>query len=453
MKKIFKLNNIVLFAMLLFLFSCEQEDNTGYSTLKPGTPNVTVTVSSTTISLLEQDSVFSFDIALSAAQVSDVVIYVTSAGSGDNPASAGDDFSIETPKITIPASQLTGVAKIKVLADELTEVAESFTITIGDERTTNATLTPVTITFTITNSIADVLECDMSWATDIADEDATDVVDLMMYVYDTAADTIVTIADGAAFEHYEGWNTLADGTYTIAAGIYATGNYGVYANIDIELVFNQYGIINDETILLEKVMTNKFTCDLYRTNLATVTKTGTTYTFAEAVSQVSPDVEVWYGIDVDDTSGFHNYPSQVVSYEACANSQAVFEDLWVVGLGFGWMVNFWGETVIDSTTVQLTYSYFDSTVTIAEQDYITTLYDGDPYPYTIFGTGTFVDDTLGYRHISLNYELDQEGFECADWCATNGYLTTDLFVANITLDPNGKMVTKPRKPANFNKPY
>lgn len=44
----------------LFVVSCDQEDNTGFSTLEPTSPTLSVTTSVSSKSLIEDDSVYEF---------------------------------------------------------------------------------------------------------------------------------------------------------------------------------------------------------------------------------------------------------------------------------------------------------------------------------------------------------------------------------------------------------
>ncbi len=141
-------------------------------------------------------------------------------------------------------------------------------------------------------------------------------------------------------------------------------------------------------------------------------------------------VGAWQGIDAE-TVYTPGELSQVVT--AINNNQ-----LEVIGLGFGWLLNFWGEEVIDSNYVVIDINLNDGTLNIPEQDYLTTLYGEVEYSYTIYGSGSF--DFGTYPTMTIEYELNQDGFLCADWCYNNGYLTTEKFVANLTLDPDGKII-------------
>ncbi|MCK4663388.1 MAG: PKD domain-containing protein [Bacteroidales bacterium] len=181
----------------------------------------------------------------------------------------------------------------------------------------------------------------------------------------------------------------------------------------------------------------------YATN-STGTGYGSEVSFTTSSSGLADLVGTWYGIDVDDGTGYHDYPSQMVT-------AIIDEQLGIIGLGFGWMTDFWGEKIIDSVFVEIEVNWDNGTVTIPEQYYITTLYDSTEYPYNIYGSGTF-DDSGTYPTMTIEYELNQEGFYCAGWCYNYGYLSTPLFVANLTLDPDGKWILSSNTQINFEKP-
>jgi hypothetical protein len=163
-----------------------------------------------------------------------------------------------------------------------------------------------------------------------------------------------------------------------------------------------------------------------------VTKSGTDYTFEEVAGyppdpDVSPLVGTYSGTDfVGGTTG--EYPSEVVT------QMNVDLTLGITGLGFGWMVDFWGETVEEQNfvTVDLEWCGDQGVLTIPEQDYIVTLYNGELWPYTIVGSGTF-EIVGGVVTMHIEYDMIQEGFSTAGWTSDNGYMPSDLFIADITL--------------------
>ncbi|MCK4664153.1 MAG: hypothetical protein KAT68_14895 [Bacteroidales bacterium] len=443
MKKIIKYNYIVLLAMFFLIFSCEKDDYTDHSTLKPTKPTITISgIDAGGYNFVEQDTSFTFDVTLSTAQISDIVLYITQI-SGN--ATMGDDYKLEKTKVTISAYTLSTKVKVFILSDDLKEETETFKLQIGDERTANANITPVTVEFTIGNATSPSLVADLSWETDVLDAigldlDPDEVADLRLVIIDVIpgeTDTIVAVVDGGSFETYSGFNTLHDGDYIIAADFYSTinaGDYNEIVTIDLELIFNQSGVINDTTFNFPAAMTNATPCSAYRTNLATVNKAGSTFTLVKDVSyswsaELADLAGGWNGVDA--STVLWDEPSQV-------STTVNGTELEISGLGYGWMYNFWGEEVISSNTINLVFDWeVHGAVSIPQQAYIITLYDGSEYPYDIVGTGTF--NTCGkYPELVFEYDMLQDGWSTAGWCYANGYLTTELFVAKLTLDPSGK---------------
>jgi hypothetical protein len=115
------------------------------------------------------------------------------------------------------------------------------------------------------------------------------------------------------------------------------------------------------------------------------------------------------------------------------------EQLKIIGLNYGWISDFWGETVTSATPVNITFN-LDGTVDIPPQYYFTTDYLGNPYDYNIYGSGTW-NNCTGELHIE--YEMDQDGFLCAAWCNANGYSDYPYFVADITLNAKNLNLIKP----------
>lgn len=441
---------IGLFAVLFAFSACKKDDFTGHSQLN-AVDGLTLSVSGLNAgyNLVEKDTTYTFDVTLSDAQIVDITIYISMIG-GD--ATEGADFEFDH-SITIPAFSTKGTAAISVFADELIEGVETFKLQIGDYRTTNADITPVEVEFTIGNLTDDDFAVDMSWDTDALsaigiDLSPTDAVDLRMLILDDSKGAIIAVEDGGSFETYAAWDTLADGTYYIATDIYSTVNAGQFnapITLDLMLEFNQTGKVNGDMLSFPAVMTNQFVCPSYRVQLAKVVKSGSSYTYESMIetpqSILSGD---WFGVDVDDpTGGFHQYPSQVEVELGC--------DLMISGLGFGWMTDFWGEVIIAGGSAVITVDETAKTVDIASQYYMTTTYNGAVQDdYLIDGTGTY-DDSGTYPTMTIQYEMTNYGQGWAQWCFDNGYMASNKFVANLTLDPNGKWNVVSNKPIPDNK--
>jgi len=440
MKDILKISSCILVTLLL-LVGCEEEDYTGYSTLKPTNPTVSVS-GPASVSVAEMDTSIFFDVALSEAQVVDVIIYVTQL---DGDATEGEDFTIlnDGGVLTIPAGATTGKAGVKIIVDAEAEETESFTVQIGDNRTGNATVTPFTATFSIGNASADDLVVDLTWTTDAADAigidlDPDEVVDLRFLITD-AEGNIVDGEDGASFETYSGFPALPDGTYTLATDIYSTINAGDFdapITLSLGLEFNQTGVINGQALSFPEVMTNEFNCDFHRVNLATVVKAGANYT-------ITKNVEVlWVGATVDLLAGIWSGDDfgDPVQFETVVDGDGLTMS---VGLGLNWMIGFWGEDVIDSVELSCDVDLTSGIITIPEQYCFTTMFEGEEQlPYNIVGEGVvnFCNNTVVFE-----YTFIQDGWDAVAWCLENGYMDSDKIVAEVSLDAEaGKKIAAAR---------
>jgi hypothetical protein len=109
---------------------------------------------------------------------------------------------------------------------------------------------------------------------------------------------------------------------------------------------------------------------------------------------VSTLAGAWSGTDGRKTV---HYPSQIVVTGTSSSSS-----YGLTGAAFEWMVDYWGESIEDSQVVNMTVDELGLKVTIPSQQYLTTLYDGDLFDYTIEGTGAINSCT---RKVELTYTL------------------------------------------------
>jgi hypothetical protein len=283
---------VVLLAFLVFT-GCDDEDFTGNSSLTP-TTGATISVSglpSSAPNFLEMDTTFTFTVTLSEAQVVDVPVYI-SQSAGD--ASLGADFTIDNnnSRVVIPAFSTSGTVTISVLGDTEPEGTETFTIQIGDERTDNATITPVEVTFTIGNVVSEDLSMNLEWATAAvfdasgAELGATDVGDLTFNLL--AADTLYSQADGASFESLGLSGSAPNGTYDIAVGIWGFIDLGdVDAgpySFDLSVTSNQGGVGSAGSLAATGALSTDNCLDDY-VIVGSVTKAGSTYTISEGYQE------------------------------------------------------------------------------------------------------------------------------------------------------------------------
>jgi len=441
MKSILKYTTFLV-AAVIFLFSCEKDDYTGDSQLTPTNPTIIIGgVDAGGYNFVEKDTVISFVVTLSEPQVVNVQLTVKQI---DGNATVLDDYAVvnSNSEVVIPAYSSGGILSIKIMKDNLAEETETFTLQIGDQATANANLTPVQAVFTIGNHTESSLSTEMSWSTNVLDVIGVDldpdaVVDLRMLVIDNSSGEIVAVEDGGSFETYSAWDTLPDGTYLIATDIFSTiyaGDLNEIVDLSLSLNFNQPGTINDMTLDFNNVMTNFYACDLYRTYLATVVKSGESFTIEKSISQaVTADLDILVGSWVGDDSE--------LGYESLADVFVRNDSLFIDSLGYGWMTDFWGEVVTDGGNAYFEVNWCTGEVTIPQQYYMTTTYEGDPQtPYDLVGEG-LIDFSGDYPTMIVRYDFVQAGTSWGTWMFDNGYMSTEYFEARITLDPAGLPVT------------
>ncbi|HYG01624.1 MAG TPA: Calx-beta domain-containing protein [Chryseosolibacter sp.] len=435
-------NKFMIAGFSLMAFACDKDDLTGDSMLTPTNPTVSVEIEDADVSFSERDSTFTYTITLSEPQITDVAVTVKQVG-GD--ATLGEDFTLGSSVVIIPANATTAVASVSVLGDDIPEGTETFTIQIGDEATGNASITPQTIEFTISNSSESDLALHMSWDSEYYDASGTevaptDVADMILYITDadgnvlpdgpdegTAPDGIV---DGAGFEDFVLDESFPDGEYLVKAGIFSridAGELGEPPLLDILLEFTQPGVIEPTTIRFVEAFDTELVCSGNRFTIASITKMGTTYTVEEIGAAALPAVVPFVGTHsgVDGNIDGLNYPAPGHAEVALTGGVYTIE-----GLNESFMVNVWGETIENRVPVELTIDA-EGNITIEEQYIFTTLYDGDLYDYTIYGTGKLLD---ACGTMELNYEMSQDGFLVGEWLHANGYMSDELFKATLSLD-------------------
>lgn len=442
MKKIIKYNLIALLALVFFISSCDDEDYTNYTELNPTSP--TITVSGTGgFSLTESETTYKFDVTLSEAQVVDVALYVAQTA-GD--AISGADYQIvnSNSRVYIPANSTTGTLEIKILTDELIEGTETFTLTIGDEKTANAAITPVDVTFSIDNYTNNEFTFDMYWETDVLDQIGLDIdddeaVNLRIIILNAADSSLWLAIDGSSYESFtyltdtlSDGSMLPDGDYIIATDVSSTidaGDYDAPLTIDLTLDFYQPGVINNTLLTYEAAFTNEFVCASYRVYLANLTKSGDTYTFDDDAYSIpsSPVTGDWQGTDGE----YRNYESQIKSFINC-------DGLVISGFAFGLLQDpgWWGEPIVAGGTIPFDVDLDAGTIDIPFQYYCTTTYGGSLYDYQIEGWGT-IDMSGEYPTAIINYYIYQDGWDFSNYLYSAGVMTYPYFVATLTLDPAG----------------
>ncbi|PKP13067.1 MAG: hypothetical protein CVU08_07275 [Bacteroidetes bacterium HGW-Bacteroidetes-3] len=274
----------------LFVVSCDQEDNTGFGTLVPTSPTLTVTTSVSNKSLIEDDSVYEFTATLSTPQLVDVKLFVTQiAGDAIN----GDDYTVDG-SLVIPAGATSAKGKVKILSDDLIEATETVKLQIGDNLTANASITPVTMEFTILNYTEGDLAIDLSWALGSVTTDnsgnaisPTAFADLRLLVSSTPDNSgDIGEADGGSFETFVMDSSTPNGEYYLVADFYDV-NSEIVRDLNLNTTFNQAGLINDLSYDFPAALNSGNSCSTVYYVLAKIVKSGDSYTIT-ALGEKSP---------------------------------------------------------------------------------------------------------------------------------------------------------------------
>lgn len=305
MKLNFIKKTLLLLTLSLAIISCDSEDHIGDSQLSPTTPSISIDLGfADPVMLIEDDSTYDFTVTMSETQIVDTRLYVTQVGG------TADDHDYEvTGLIVIPAGYTSGAGTIKILADELIEDVETLTLQIGDQRTANSSMTPVTVSFTISNATSDDLVIGLSWAaselaTDNSGEEisASAIADMRLLVTNSPYTGIFGGADGGSFETYE-MVGFPDGEYLIVADFWDQFTAPVVRDLDLHVTFDQIGTINGLSYDFPAVINNGGTCAANYTVLAKVIKTGSNYDITPVGVTNAIDVEGDWSVEMTDAWG------------------------------------------------------------------------------------------------------------------------------------------------------
>ena len=305
MKLNFIKKSLLLFALSLAIVSCETDDQTGESQLTVTNPTISINLDFMNPSIvLEDDTVYEYTVSLSETQIVDTRLHVSQVGGTAN----GDDYEM-SGLVVIPAGYLSGTGTIKILADEVAEDVETLTIQIGDIQTANASMNPITVSFTISNATSDDLVIGMSWAiseftTDNSGDEisATDLADMRLLITDSPYSTIIGGADGGSFETYEFSGLNGDGEYLVVGDFYAA-DADLTRDLDSQVTFDQIGTINHLTYDFPEAINTGETCAANYYVLAKIVKTGGSYEITSVGEGNSIEVEGDWTLDMVDSWG------------------------------------------------------------------------------------------------------------------------------------------------------
>ena len=448
-----KIKILSIFLMLIIAFAgCKKDDFTGHSTQVPTNPTITVDLGTIPTVIDGVTQKHKITLNMDVAQIVDVAVHITVL---DGTATQDEDYSVPNV-VTIAAGRTSASFEVTFIPDENYEPTETFKIQIGDERTANASINPVTQNYSIINYTENDLKVGLSWAaaTDVYDVNGNlyddDVLaDMILTVYDVTGDSVLIEADGGTFEELILADSIADGEYRVLASFFGVEDLGDQGSVDLNLSVNAYQIgIQDATLSFDEALNTVANIDntIY---LTVIDKIGSTWTMTEFGGFTADELDfasaTWNDGLGDGWMPDFMYPNQVV----IAGTTGSYT---IDGLSFGWMVDFWGETITTSTPVNITFSD-DGSLEILFQYTMTTDYGGNPYDYDIYSESGSWNRYMTPIALTIIYQLDQDGFIPAEYYGGTAYNENDYFIADIIqTGVKKRSINKPKK-VNVNKPY
>jgi hypothetical protein len=392
------------FLTLLLMFSCaENDDYTGDTVLTVSSPSLEVSLGfSESQTLIEAETSYDFTVSLSETQAVDVVVYLEQT---EGTATAGEDFSMPS-SVTIKKGSLSASDVITIHEDEIMEDTETVTIKIGAGNEANVSgVSSKTVSFNIANLTDGDLVVGMSWAPNSSATDnygkeygAYELADLRLLLTDSPYTTVFDSADGAEDESYILKGDAPDGTYSFVADFYDAIS-DIPMDLDITLTFDQVGKINGQTHSFTAALNTTDACADLNFVMATVTKTGDSYTFAEVAEKSSFDSAVFVGeyTELSD-SNINDFLTEDISVAAGTDGELI-----ITGIYDGLFTLAWGEVFQpgfgNEGLVKISLNS-DGTVNMPGQYMGQTL--PGPYDYWINGSGTY---NICEKTITLTFAL------------------------------------------------
>jgi hypothetical protein len=295
---------LLLTVFSIAIISCDSDDALNDSGVTPSNPTISIGLDfASPVMLIEDDSEYTYTVSLNETQIVDTRLYVSQIGGTAD----GDDYEA-TNVIIIPKGYLTATGSVTILSDEKIEDAETLTLQIGDDRTVNSSMTPVTISFTISNATSSDLVIGFDWAasslvTDNAGEEigAYVLADMRLLVTNSPYTGIFGGADGGSAETYE-MIGFPDGEYLIVGDFYAVDD--IPTDLDLTVTFDQIGTINGMSFDFPMAINTAgdFCAEKYIV-LAKVVKTGDNYDITPVGEANKVAVEGDWSIQMDDSWG------------------------------------------------------------------------------------------------------------------------------------------------------
>ena len=412
---------LVLSAIILTT-ACTEDDATGDATNAPSSPSLTVALDfEGEQSLVEAETTYGFTVSISEVQITNVRVHLSQTG-GD--ATKGDDFDFPST-VTIAAGTTSISDVFTIHADELLEDTEKATIQItsGTEANLNS-ISGTSVTFSIMNHAEGDLAIGLSWAASSAVTDnygetieATDLADMRLLITDVPYTGILTEEDGAEFETLNFLSTYPDGEYYIVADFYEANEIPI--NLDLELTLDQVGVINGASHSFPAAVNTTDACADLHYILAKVTKLGEEYTIEKVGEKSTMDLANYVGT----WSGEDMWGDTEVT--TTLNADGILE---ITGIGVTFMIDGWGELILEQEILLMDVDKTTGSFTIEEQYYMKTEYDGAVQDlYYLSGTGTIDPCT---NTMDLEYDFVQGGISYVAWLTEYGYFFHEKNVLN-----------------------
>jgi len=302
MNKFKKISLLSLLAISTMFVGCNEDDNTGASTIM-ATPDVSGDITVPFAGVLNvneaDEETFNFSVTIDKPQVVDIHLRVAQTA---GTAVAGEDFEIPT-EIVIPAYATTASGTVKILDDCEVEGMEDFTIQISDVATSNAKIKAKTMSFTVNNTLSTDLELAFNFnksfsisgtAYTLCAAPVSYDMDFLVYESDFVTDTgVYQAATGNCVEAltFNDAQFPVDGTYHIFYNIYDDGGLtGVYHDpfdIPIRVDYSRCGGIAPGSLVIEDAyMPTSLSGNGTEDYLMTVTRTAGVFTITNSLNEV-----------------------------------------------------------------------------------------------------------------------------------------------------------------------
>lgn len=271
--------------LTLFLFGCDVQEAKQDIAEPIGTedysiPSFTLTSEGSTNE--GDETIYTYTVTLDKPISKNVNLYFKILDG--TTATEHDDFDFVNSSLR--AYTTTTTMQIIIYNDDEVEDTEILNVTVapGPDLETAYILNPRTVypetTITIDNFESPELDVTMDWAADNGSGDGPyALADLILFITDaeTPYTEVIDSSDGASAEHVTLGEDTPDGDYLVVADVFAMDDSDF--DIDIDLTFDQGGVVQGAMIQSPMAMNSRILCNEYVV-LAKITKSGTSWSWA-----------------------------------------------------------------------------------------------------------------------------------------------------------------------------